>query len=68
MNEIEDVAVSDAATAQVQENNKVQIIDDVVEKTTKLFPAQHMFCNVHTEQLAIRDGLQDRHAATLIAS
>jgi hypothetical protein len=27
---------------------------------------QHMRCVVHTLQLAIRDGLKERHAATLI--
>ncbi|KAG7174042.1 hypothetical protein Hamer_G017759 [Homarus americanus] len=39
----------------------------MVEATAKLFPIRDKRCAVHTLQLAIRDGLSERHATTLIA-
>lgn len=55
---------SDPQTGQTMENN--EYLDDIVEEVSKVFQIQHMRCAVHTLQLAIRDGLKDHHAATLI--
>ncbi|XP_039612247.1 uncharacterized protein LOC120531155 [Polypterus senegalus] len=42
------------------------IVDNIVKEALKLATIHHMRCAVHILQLAIRDGLKDRHAATLI--
>lgn len=44
-----------------------EFLDDMIEEASKLFPIQHMRCVVHTLQLAIRDGLKGRPAATMIS-
>ena len=41
-------------------------LDDLVKTMSIRFRIHHMRCAVHTLQLAIRDGLQEGHAAALI--
>lgn len=41
-------------------------LDELVETMSIHFRIHHMHCAVHTLQLAIRDGLQEGHAAALI--
>lgn len=60
---------TDDNTALMTEADQEQTdesLDDVAEEASKLCKIRHMRCAVHTLQLAIRDGLKDRHAANLI--
>lgn len=45
---------------------EVEILDDFVEAAVQHSTIHHMRCAVHTLQLAIRDGLRQPHASTLV--
>lgn len=44
-----------------------EVIDDILEESSKLYSIKHMRCAVHTLQLAIRDGLKEKRTATLLS-
>ncbi|XP_044134821.1 AP-4 complex subunit mu-1 isoform X1 [Bufo gargarizans] len=62
----EDSSASIGESLETEENADI-FLDNFVEDALKLATIHHMRCAVHTLQLAIRDGLKDRHAATLIS-
>ncbi|KAL8203142.1 UNVERIFIED_CONTAM: hypothetical protein K2H54_041872 [Gekko kuhli] len=61
----EDSSASIGESLETEENADI-FLDNFVEEALKLATIYHMRCAIHTLQLAIRDGLKDRHAATLI--
>ncbi|KAM9330121.1 LOW QUALITY PROTEIN: uncharacterized protein PAF06_009560 [Gastrophryne carolinensis] len=61
----EESSASIGESLETEENADI-VLDNFVEQALKLATIHHMRCAVHTLQLAIRDGLKDRHAATLI--
>ncbi|GFG29456.1 hypothetical protein Cfor_08213, partial [Coptotermes formosanus] len=61
----EDSSASIGESLETEENADI-FLDNFVEEALKLATIHHMRCAVHTLQLAIRDGVKDRHAATLI--
>ena len=62
-----DVSDSDSETETAEIEQNYETSDDIAEEASELNKIKHMRCVVHTLQLAIRDGLQLRHAATLIS-
>ena len=58
---------------KVLNDEDIEIIDDMVATAINNFvglakyPIEHMWCAEHTLQLAIRDELNDNHAANAIA-
>ncbi|KAM5158321.1 LOW QUALITY PROTEIN: uncharacterized protein ACMZJ9_009610 [Mantella aurantiaca] len=61
----EDSSASIGESLETEENAGI-FLDNFIEEALKISTIHHMRCAVHTLQLAIRDGLKDRHAATLI--
>ncbi|KAM4701935.1 LOW QUALITY PROTEIN: uncharacterized protein O3C94_002843 [Discoglossus pictus] len=61
----EDSSASIGESLGTEENADI-FLDNFIEEALKISTIHHMQCAVHTLQLAIRDGLKDRHAATLI--
>ena len=59
---IETEEQTEVASDERQHDN----LDDLVKTMSIRFRIHHMRCAVHTLQLAIRDGLQEGHAAALI--
>ncbi|KAM5125247.1 LOW QUALITY PROTEIN: uncharacterized protein ACMZJ9_022334 [Mantella aurantiaca] len=61
----EDSSASIGESLETEENAGI-FLDNFIEEALKISTIHHMRCAVHTLQYAIRDGLKDRHASTLI--
>ncbi len=58
----DDISEIDSAIEMMEQDD--ELLDDIAEEATMLSHIKHMRCVVHTLQLAIRNGLKERHVAT----